>query len=66
MRSSANGESNDRLARSLDAIHLFQRNLEAAAGSREELEDEIRITVLHETAHFFGLEDDDLEAIGLG
>jgi predicted Zn-dependent protease with MMP-like domain len=50
----------------LDSIHLYQRNLELAVGSAEELADEIRITVLHETAHFFGLEDDDLEAMGLG
>ena len=28
--------------------------------------DELRITVLHETAHFFGLDDDDLEPLGLG
>ena len=51
---------------SLDAIHLFQRNLERSCVDREELEAEIRITVLHETAHFFGLEDDDLEDLGLG
>jgi len=50
----------------LDAIYLFQANLERASGGRERLLDEIRITVLHETAHFFGLEDDDLHDIGLG
>ncbi len=50
----------------LDTIHLFQRNLERTSASLEELADEIRITVLHETAHFFGLDDDDLDAIGLG
>jgi predicted Zn-dependent protease with MMP-like domain len=53
-------------AASLDSIHLFQRNLERGVGNADELADEIRITLLHETAHFFGLEDDDLEAIGLG
>lgn len=50
----------------IDAIYLFQRNLENACHSPEHLAEEIRITVLHETAHFFGLEDDDLGAIGLG
>ncbi len=50
----------------VDAIHLYQRNLERQARSAEELADEIRITVLHETAHFFGLEDDDLDELGLG
>jgi len=50
----------------LDTVQLFQHNLERASMSREHLADEIRITVLHETAHFFGLDDDDLEAMGLG
>ena len=31
----------------------------------EHLAEEIRITVLHETAHYFGLDEDDLEALGL-
>jgi predicted Zn-dependent protease with MMP-like domain len=50
----------------IDSVLLFQRNLERMAGSDEELAEEIRITVLHETAHFFGLEDDDLHELGLG
>lgn len=49
----------------LDSIQLFQRNLERAVDTREQLVEQIRVTVLHETAHFFGLEDDDLEALGL-
>jgi len=46
-------------------IHLFQRNLERFAQDAEELAEQIRITVLHETAHFFGLDDEDLEKLGL-
>jgi predicted Zn-dependent protease with MMP-like domain len=49
-----------------NVIKLYQRNLEAACESREELVAEIRTTLLHETAHFFGLEDEDLAQIGLG
>ena len=49
-----------------NAIKLYQRSLEAACSSREQLIHEIRTTLLHETAHYFGLEDDDLDAIGLG
>ena len=30
----------------------------------EELAEQIRVTVLHETAHFFGLDEDDLERLG--
>ncbi len=50
----------------LDTVHLYQRNLERACRDRAELEEEIRITVLHETAHFFGLDDDALDQMGLG
>lgn len=49
-----------------DSAILFLRNLEAECANREELIEQIRITILHETAHFFGLEDDDLDAMGLG
>lgn len=56
----------DGLAPHIDTVHLFQRNLERATRSREHLMEEIRITVLHETAHFFGLEDADLDKLGLG
>jgi hypothetical protein len=33
---------------------------------REELEREVEITVLHEIGHYFGLDEDELEALGLG
>ncbi len=49
-----------------DSAILFLRNLEHACGDREELAEQVRITILHETAHFFGLEDEDLEELGLG
>jgi len=48
-----------------NVIKLYQRNLEASCRSREELVEEIRMTVLHETAHFFGLEESEIEQIGL-
>ncbi len=46
-------------------ILLFKKNLERSCTDAEHLAAEIRITVLHETAHYFGLDDDDLEKIGL-
>lgn len=46
-------------------IHLYKRNLERFAQDEEHLAEEIRITVLHETAHYFGLDEEDLEALGL-
>jgi predicted Zn-dependent protease with MMP-like domain len=53
-------------APSVTTIHLFRRNLDrAGGGDPDAIAEEIRITVLHETAHFFGLDDDDLEKLGL-
>jgi predicted Zn-dependent protease with MMP-like domain len=42
-------------------IVLFQKNIEAIAETEEDLVDEIRITLLHEIGHYFGMDDDDLE-----
>jgi predicted Zn-dependent protease with MMP-like domain len=58
-------EMADELEPSITTIHLFKRNLERIAGDLDELAEEIRITVLHETAHYFGLDDEDLERLGL-
>lgn len=49
-----------------DTIFIFQEPLEACCRSREELLDEIEITVVHEIAHFIGFDDDQLEALGYG
>ena len=50
----------------LDCIFLYQRNIERATRTHGEMLDEIRKTLLHETGHFFGLSEEDLEDIGLG
>jgi len=50
----------------LDCILLFKRNIERAALNKEEAIEEISITLLHETGHFFALSDEQLEAMGLG
>lgn len=47
-----------------DRITIFQRAVEAACRSQEELEGEIRKTVVHEVAHHFGIDDDQLRAMG--
>jgi len=46
-------------------IRLYKLNLERAAHDLDELAEQIRITVLHETAHYFGLDEDDLVKLGL-
>ena len=49
----------------LEAVFLYQRNIERVARSTAEVEAEIRTTLLHETGHFFGLDEDDLAELGL-
>jgi len=53
------------LAPTVTNILLFRKNLQRACVDAEHLAEEIRITVLHETAHYFGLDEADLEALGL-
>ncbi len=47
-----------------DRVILFRDNLCALCASREELIDEIRITLLHEIGHHFGLDEDQLAELG--
>jgi predicted Zn-dependent protease with MMP-like domain len=47
-------------------IYLFQEPLEGLGLSREELIEEIEITVVHEVAHFFGFDEEDLNELGYG
>jgi len=46
-------------------IFLYAKNLESDFADPEELAEQIRITVLHETAHYFGLDEEQVAAIGL-
>jgi predicted Zn-dependent protease with MMP-like domain len=48
-----------------DKIAIYRLPLEAEFGhDRELLEDEIRVTVLHEIAHHFGIDEDRLGELG--
>ena len=47
-----------------EAIYLFKRNLERASDDREELVEEIRVTLLHEIGHYLGMEESDLDEAG--
>ena len=48
-----------------DTIHLFSANLERVCATRADLARQIRVTVLHETAHFFGYSEGQLRRMGL-
>lgn len=53
-------------------IHLFRRGLanmaldEQGRLDHETLDEEVRITILHELGHHFGLEEGDLDDLGYG
>lgn len=47
-----------------DCIYIYRQNLCDMCESKEELIDEIRITVLHEIGHHFGLDEDRLDELG--
>jgi predicted Zn-dependent protease with MMP-like domain len=47
-----------------DRIRIFRLPLVESFPDPGELEEEIRVTVLHELAHYFGLDEDQLENLG--
>ncbi|WP_224744421.1 metallopeptidase family protein [Chryseoglobus sp. 28M-23] len=48
-----------------DRIILYREPLLAAAeGDLEELHEQIHITLVHEIAHFYGIDDDELHRLG--
>jgi predicted Zn-dependent protease with MMP-like domain len=50
-----------------DKVTIYRRPLEAEFGHDSTLlEREIRITVLHELAHYFGIDEDRLSELGYG
>jgi predicted Zn-dependent protease with MMP-like domain len=49
-----------------DQITIFREPLLAYCANEAEVVEEVRITVLHEVAHFFGMDEDRLEELGYG
>jgi predicted Zn-dependent protease with MMP-like domain len=47
-------------------VVVYRRPLLAAFPDPDELERQIRITVLHEVAHYFGIDEDRIEELGYG
>ncbi len=51
-----------------ERMEIFRRGILDAAGGWDDaaIEEEIRITILHEIGHHFGLSEEDLERLGYG
>jgi predicted Zn-dependent protease with MMP-like domain len=49
-----------------DRIVLFREPLLAICEDEAELRDEIHVTLVHEIAHFYGIDDDELHRLGWG
>lgn len=47
-----------------DRILIFRRPLLEWCATEDEVVDEVRVTVLHEVGHFFGMDEDRLEELG--
>ncbi len=47
-------------------IILFKKNIERICQDRDEMIEQIRITLLHEIGHHFGFDEEDLEELGYG
>lgn len=51
-------------ARLPDVILIFQEDIELVSNTQDDLVQEVRTTVLHEIGHHFGMDEDDLDALG--
>jgi predicted Zn-dependent protease with MMP-like domain len=49
-----------------DRITIFRRPILAICETDEEVVEEVRVTVAHEIAHHFGIDDDRLHELGYG
>jgi predicted Zn-dependent protease with MMP-like domain len=47
-----------------DKITIFAEPLQEDFSDPDELRDEIRLTVLHEIAHYFGMDEDEIDDLG--
>jgi predicted Zn-dependent protease with MMP-like domain len=47
-----------------DRIVIYQRPIEGVARSRREIREEVRVTLMHEIGHHFGLDEEELEDAG--
>ena len=49
-----------------DKISIYQEHVEAICATDDEVREQVRKTVLHELAHYFGISDNRLDELGMG
>ena len=51
------------LPRGPDHIVLYQKNIEAVCSSEAETREQIRLTLIHELGHYFGMDENQLKGV---
>ena len=46
-----------------DKILLYQKNIEAVCGSAAEIREQVRLTLIHELGHYFGMSEEQLKDV---
>ncbi len=46
-----------------DYVVLYQKNIEAVCSSEAEVREQIRLTVIHELGHYFGMDENQLKGV---
>lgn len=46
-----------------DYIVLYQKNIEAVCSSEAEIREQVRLTVIHELGHYFGMDEEQLKDV---
>jgi predicted Zn-dependent protease with MMP-like domain len=46
-----------------DYIVLYQKNIEAVCSSEAEVREQIRLTLIHELGHYFGMDENQLKDV---
>jgi predicted Zn-dependent protease with MMP-like domain len=49
-----------------DRISIYQEPIEQICRDDDEVREQVRQTVLHELGHYFGIDDDRLQELGMG
>jgi predicted Zn-dependent protease with MMP-like domain len=46
-----------------DYVVLYQKNIEAVCSTVAEIQEQIRLTIIHEFGHYFGMDEEQLKGV---